>query len=83
MCDKEVHELLIQESHINCIFCNKQIQDPGKPERYFCCNSMSLIKDNRLVCKNYGQVHDYSTAGEYVDFYENRYKMKRKSVWII
>ena len=21
MCDKEVHELLIQESHINCIFC--------------------------------------------------------------
>ena len=28
MCDKEVHELLIRESHINCIFFNKQIQDP-------------------------------------------------------
>ena len=35
MCDKEFHELLIQESHINCIFCNKQIQDPGKPQRLY------------------------------------------------
>ena len=35
MCNKEVHELLIQEGHVNCVFCNKQIQDPGKPKRYF------------------------------------------------
>ena len=70
MCDKEVHELLIQESHINCIFCNKQIQHPGKHKRYFCCKNMKLIKDKLLVCKNCGQVHDYLTADEYVDFYE-------------
>ena len=56
MCDKEVLELLIQESHINCIFCNKQIQDPGKPKRYFCCDSMRLIKDGFIVCKNCCQV---------------------------
>ena len=68
MCDKEVHELFIQESHINCIFCNKQIQDPGKPKRYFCCGSMRLIKDGFTVCKNCGQVHDYLTADEYIDF---------------
>ena len=49
MCNEEVHELLIQESHINCIFCNKQIQDPGKPKRYFCCDSMRLIKDGFTV----------------------------------
>ena len=59
MCNEEVHELLIQESHINFIFCNKQIQDPGKPKRYFCCKKMKLIKDKLLVCKNCGQVHDY------------------------
>ena len=35
MCHKEVHELLIQEGQVNCIFCNKQIQDPGKPSRFF------------------------------------------------
>ena len=42
MCDNEVHELLIQEDYVNCVFCNKQIQDPGKPMRYFCCDSMRL-----------------------------------------
>ena len=81
MCNKQVHELLIQEGHDNCIFCNKQIQDPGKPKRYFCCDSMRLIKDGFSVCKNCGQVHDYLTADEYIDFYENRYRIKRKSVY--
>ena len=81
MCNKEVHELLIQDGQVNCIFCNRQIQDPGKPRRYFCCDSMRLIKDDLLLCKNYGQVHDYLTADEYVDFYENRYRIKRKSVY--
>ena len=33
------------------------------------------------MCKNCGQVHDYLTADEYVDFYENRYRIKRKSVY--
>ena len=81
MCKKEVHELLIQEDYVTCVFCNKQIQDPGKPERDFCCDSMRLIKDNFLVCKNCGQVHDYLTADEYIDFYENRYRIKRKSIY--
>ena len=80
MCDKEVYKLLIQESHINCIFCNKQIQHPGKHKRYFCCKNMKLIKDKLLVCKNCGQVHDYLTADEYVDFMKID-KMKRKSVY--
>ena len=41
---------------------------------------MKLIKDKLLVCKNCGQVHDYLTADECIEFYENRHKMKRKSV---
>ena len=81
MCNKKVHELLIQGGQVNCVFCNKQIQDPGKPRRYFCCDSMRLIKDNLLVWENCGQVHDYLTADEYIDFYENRYRIKRKSVY--
>ena len=36
MCTEEIHQMLIhEEDAINCIFCNKQIQDPGKPKRYF------------------------------------------------
>ena len=42
---------------------------------------MRLIKDGFIVCKNYGQIHDYLTADDYVDFYENRHRIKRKSVY--
>ena len=82
MCTDEIHQMLIQEENaINCIFCCKQIQDPGKPKRYFCCSNMKLVKDGYLVCINCGQVHDYLTADEYVDFYENGHKIRKKSVY--
>ena len=76
MCTEEIHQMLIQEDDaINCIFCCMQIQDPGKPKRYFCCSNINIIKERYLVCKNCGQVHDYLTADEYVDFYENRHSL--------
>ena len=81
MCNKEVHEIFIEESYVNCIFCNKQIQDPGKPRRYFCYDSMRLIKEDSIVCKNCGEVHDQYFSSEYIGFYENRYRIKRKSVY--
>ena len=42
---------------------------------------MKLVKDGCLVCINCGQVYDYLTADEYVDFYENRHKIRKKSVY--
>ena len=82
MCTEEFHQILIQEEDaINCIFCCKQIQDPGKPRRYFCCSNMKLVKDGYLVCINCGRVHDYLTADEYVDFYKNRHKIRKRSVY--
>ena len=82
MCTEEIHQMLIQEDGaINCIFCCMQIQDPGKPKRYFCCSNINIIKERYLVCKNCGQVHDYLTADEYVDFYENRHKIRKRSVY--
>ena len=82
MCTEEIHQMLIQEENaINCIFCCKQIQDLGKPNRCFCCSNMKLVKDGYLMCINSGQVHDYLTVDEYVDFYENRHKIRKKSVY--
>ena len=72
---------MIQEGQINFIFCNKQIQDPGKPKTYFCCDSMRLIKDGFIVCKNYGQVSGECYASEFVDFYGNRRRIRKKSVY--
>ena len=42
---------------------------------------MKLVKEGCLVCINCGQVYDYLTADEYVDFYENRHKIRKKSVY--
>ena len=82
MCPEEIHQKLIQEEDaVNCIFCCKQIQDPGKPKRYFCRSNMKLIKDGYLVCKNCGQVQNYLTADEFVHFYENRHRIRKKSVY--
>ena len=82
MCTEEIHQMLTQEEDaINCVFCCKQIQDPGKPKRYFCCSNMKLVKEGYVVCINCGQVHDYLTADEYVDFYENRHRIRKKSVY--
>ena len=33
------------------------------------------------MCINCGQVHDEYFAPEYVDFYENRHKIRKKSVY--
>ena len=75
MCTEEIHQILIQEEDAsNC-------QDPGRHGRYFCYSNMKLVKDGYLVCINCGQVHDYLTADEYVDFYENRHKIRKKSVY--
>ena len=82
MCTEEIHQMLIQEKDaVICIFCCKQIQDPGKPKRYLCCSNMKLVKDGYLVYINCGQVYDYLTADDYVDFYENRHKIRKKSVY--
>ena len=82
MCTEEIHQMLIhEEDSVICIFCCKQIQDLGKPKRYFCCSNMKLVKDGCLVCINCGQVYDYLTANEYVYFYENRHKIRKKSVY--
>ena len=42
---------------------------------------MNLVKDSYLVCRNCGQVHDYLTADECVNFYENRHRIRKMSVY--
>ena len=52
MCNKEIHEIFIQEGQVNCIFCNKRIQDPSKPKRYFCCGSKTVLSCERIAAES-------------------------------
>ena len=84
----ELHESLIESGDIVCPFCNQNLEDSDeKPQdrlaKYdLCCDCQDIINDNgMIVCRSCGIVQGYKTAREYVDFYENRHKMKRKSVY--
>ena len=87
-CNIELHESLIESGDIVCPFCDQNLEDSDeKPQdcsaKYdSCCESSEIINDNlMLVCRSCGSVHRYETSTEYVDFYENKYRMKRKSVY--
>ena len=45
-----------------------------------CSEQPNLINDSHIVCTNCGTVNGYLTANEYVDFHENRHRMRRKSI---
>lgn len=80
-CDKSVHFYLKQENYIECPFCYKQIQN-SNPIKSTCCNNMEITNNSScFICKQCASVHEYQTAREYIDFYENRYRIKRKSVY--
>ena len=87
-CDKELHDSLIELGDKVCPFCNQNLEylDEKPQDRsakyYLCCDCQDIINGNGMnVCRSCGIVQGYKTAREYIDFYENRHKMKRKSVY--
>lgn len=76
-CDLEMHEGF-KDFGESCPFCGKF--EVGEDER--CCDDQNIINDSGyLVCKKCGQVAGYKIVNEYVDFRENFYRFRRKSVY--
>ena len=84
-CEIGIHEAFIELKQNICPF--QLLEDEKKcdiiiEEYYLCCDCQDIINDNgMIVCRSCGIVQGYKTAREYVDFYENRYRMRRKSVY--
>ena len=84
-CNMVLHESLIESGDIVCPFCNQNLEDSDEKPRDrsakydLCCDCQDIINnDGMIVCRSCGIVQGYETAREYVDFYENRHKMKRE-----
>ena len=85
----ELHKSLIKSGDIVfCPFCNHNLKDLDEKPRYclekyyLCCDCQDIINNNgMIVCRSCGIVQGYKMAREYVNFYENRHRMKRKSVY--
>ena len=87
-CDIELHGSLIESGDIVCPFCDQNLEDSDEKPRdrlvkyYLCCDCQDIINnDGMIVCRSCGIVQGYETAREYVDFYENKYRIKRVSVY--
>ena len=87
-CNIDLHESLIESGDIVCPFCDFQLTYvKQKPQdctaKYdLCCDCQEIINNNgMIVCRSCGIVQRYESSAEYIDFYENKYRMKRKSVY--
>ena len=88
-CDMELHESLIESGDIVCCpFCDQNLEDSDEKPRdrlakyYLCCDCQDIINnDGMIVCQSCGVVQGYKTAREYINFYEKRHKIRRKSFY--
>ena len=87
-CNKELHDELKESGDIVCPFCDQKLEDSNeKPQDrlvkyYSCCDNQYIINDDgMLACLSCGVVQGYYYVKEYVNFYENRHRFVRKSVY--
>ena len=87
-CNKELHDELKESGDIVCPFCDQKLEDSNeKPQDrlvkyYSCCDNQDVITtDGMQVCRSCGVVQGYNYVKEYVDFYKNRHRFIRKSVY--
>jgi len=63
------------------LFCNQQLQQPSTKNDPCCDKQLMINDDGALMCQSCGTVNDYQTVKDYINFYENRYKIVKKSIY--
>ena len=81
MCDYNIHQALhVKDDQLVCLFFYEQIYD-SSPKKESCCENPDFIYDNKAeYCKNCGSHQRYLPENGYIDFYNQMYRFKRKSV---
>ena len=83
MCDTNIHDDLINMGEAICPYCDQILITKSNNEAIQCCEDPYIVNnDNVNVCLKCGSVHGYTDESEFIDFYENVYKIRRKSVYI-
>ena len=78
----ELHDGLIDVGEICCPFCDMKLRDYESQQDDPCCDNKEIFKDKgMIICQNCGSVYGYEVAREYVDFYENMRRFRRKSIY--
>ena len=66
---EEIHIYLLNEKNqVQCPFCDKILYQVKSTETK-CCECPNITIDSfKIVCSNFGSIHRYKTASEFVDF---------------
>ena len=80
-CDKKWKFLKKNQRIVLMDDSNEKLKD-SLLKYYLCCKCPAIINDNGMpVCNKCGIVQGYNVVEEYVDFYKNRHRLNRKSVY--
>ena len=79
---KNMHMYLLnEENQAVCPFCDEQLEEIKSIETK-CCDCINITIDGfKIACTNWGSVHGFKSANEFVDFYENMHRLRKKSVY--
>ena len=83
-CDSEIHNTLIDIHELIYPFCDQELAEVDKTIKAteLCCENKELINDNGMnVCQNRGVIASYEVANEYIDFYENMYRITKECIY--
>ena len=82
-CNSVIHDELKAMGNSISDFCDVKLVDDILKQEDPCYEKIDLIKDDGMnVCKNCGVVNGYDLQALYIDFHDNKYKIRRKSVYI-
>ena len=80
-CNSQIHDELKNMDESVCPFCN-QLLIKGNKDDVPCCSEPNVGNKNGMnVCLHCGLVHGCEYVIGYLDFYENIYKILRKSIY--
>ena len=80
-CNYQIHDELKNIEESICPFCDQLLVE-GDKVTGSCCSKQDIENKTGInVCLNCGSVHGYDNVNEYIDFYENMYRIHQKSVY--
>ena len=79
-CNSQIHNELKNMGESICPYCEHLLY-AGDNFVDHCCDKHNILEDAYMkVCQNCG-TQSYKYTSNYIDFYENMYKIRRKSVY--
>ncbi len=80
-CNSQTHDELKNMEESTCPFC-EQLLVEGDKVAESCCSEQNIANENYAnACLNCGLSHGNDCVNEYINFYENVHRIRRKSVY--